>query len=383
MKNLMLAAAAAISLIVTDGNVHAEEIQLPQTLGITAYPAETGSFAQAVAMGLAVGQKYGASIRVIPANTDPARLAPMVTGRTQFAMTGSDAIYAQEGVFNFADRSAWGPQAIGMLLMNVPDGGVGLAVAPTLNGKTPDALRGMRVAYVAPSPSLRLVTEAYLTFGGLTWDDVEKVEFSGFSQSIEAFIAGEVDAVVSGTDSGSSTRIAAGPRGLGWLVTPAEDTESWARVKDKLPWFSPRRVTFGNGIPEGDGMDFAVARYPVIMTRMDQDEAVVYSMARALIETYPAYKDSALGGEGWSVDRQDMQYFLPWHAGVVPVWQEMGLWNDRLAADQAVKVLRQQVLAAAWADVNARTIADDDAFQDAWMTARRDALKAAGLKSYF
>ena len=37
------------------------------------------------------------------------------------------------------------------------------------------ALKGMRVAWVKGSPALNVNNQAYLAFGGLTWDDVEKV----------------------------------------------------------------------------------------------------------------------------------------------------------------------------------------------------------------
>lgn len=380
MKTRFLAVAAAAAIATA---VHAEEgLKLPPTIGMATFPAETGGFAQIVAIGLAVGEAYGSDIRVIPANTDPARLAPMIGGRIDFAVTGQDSIYAQEGVFTFADRSTWGPQKVAMVMMNVSDGGVGLAVAPEIGADRPRDLKGKRVAYISPSPAMIMVAQTYLAFDGLTWDDVIPVEYSGFSQALDGFVNGEVDATISASDSGSSARLQASPRGLDWIETPEADAENWARLSELYPWMTHKKVTFGNGVPE-QGLDFVVARYPTIMTRLDNDEDFIYNFVRAMVAQFPQYKDSAPGADGWAIERQDLDYFLPWHPGAVKAWREFGLWNDELEAAQARKLQRQEVLAEAWAEIMSRDIEDDTDFVDAWMAARRDALEKAGFRSYF
>ena len=60
-------------------------------------------------------------------------------------------------------------------------GKLGQAIAVTKSSgiETYEDLRGRRVAYIKGSPALNVNTEAYLAYAGLTWDDVEAVEFGG------------------------------------------------------------------------------------------------------------------------------------------------------------------------------------------------------------
>ena len=45
--------------------------------------------------------------------------------------------------------------------------------------------------------------EAYLAYGGLTWDDVERVDFGGFGASWTGLIEGQTDAAFASTNSGN------------------------------------------------------------------------------------------------------------------------------------------------------------------------------------
>lgn len=97
-----------------------EEIALSGTVSWTAYPAGTSGYNQAVAIGNVLRQKNNTSLRVIPADTDIARLVPVAQNRVDFAASGGGSYYGQEGVFDFANPSA-GPQALRLVAMNVSD----------------------------------------------------------------------------------------------------------------------------------------------------------------------------------------------------------------------------------------------------------------------
>jgi ABC-type nitrate/sulfonate/bicarbonate transport system substrate-binding protein len=69
-----------------------------------------------------------------------------------------------------------------------------LGVADDLGIKTYADLRGKRVPYVRGAPALNVTTEAFLACGGLTWDDVERVDFPGYSAMWTGVVNGQVDA---------------------------------------------------------------------------------------------------------------------------------------------------------------------------------------------
>ena len=62
------------------------------------------------------------------------------------------------------------------------DSNQALGVANDLGIKSYADLRGKRVPYVRGAPALNVTTEAFLACGGLTWDDVERVDFPAITR---------------------------------------------------------------------------------------------------------------------------------------------------------------------------------------------------------
>lgn len=71
---------------------------------------------------------------------------------------------------------------------------------------------------------------------------------------------------------------------------------------------------------------------------------------------------------------------IPYHDGAIRYWKERGLWKPEHQTHNDRLVARQKVLADAWKSVQASGIADEKAFEQAWMKARVDALKKAGFE---
>ena len=84
-------------------NLRSEVIDLPRTIAWSAYPTGTGGYSQAVAIGSILQRDYGVNLRVVPGRNDVSRLATLRAGRVHFSAGGSEAVYAQEGILNFAD----------------------------------------------------------------------------------------------------------------------------------------------------------------------------------------------------------------------------------------------------------------------------------------
>ena len=356
-------------------------LELPKQLAWTAYDTGSAGYNQAVAIGAALQNAAGTSLRVLPGKNDVSRTEPLRQGRVEFSATGvGGSFMAQEGVFEFGAEN-WGPQKVRVLLAN-NGGTVGLAVgvAGDAGVETYADLRGKRVAWIAGAPALNVNVGAYLAYGGLTWDDVERVDFGGFGDSWKGLTNGQVDAAFASTNSGLAYEAAAGPRGLMWPPVDPNDAEGIARMRDIAPFFAPMTATVGAAIDGGPGAPTAGYAYPVLTAMDTQDEDLVYNMTKAMVELFPQYDGAAPGIGGWAVDKQDFQWVVPYHEGAVRYFKEIGVWTDEAQAHNDNLVARQEALAAAWAELKAEGPAD---WESAWVEKRMGALAAGGFAQVF
>lgn len=359
----------------------AADIELPRQLSWTAYDTGTGGFNQAVAIGGELQKAAGTSLRVLPGKSDIARTEPLRQRRVEFSATGiGGSFMAQEGVFEFAAKN-WGPQPIRVVLANAGgDIGLTLGVAGDAGIESTADLRGKRMAWIAGAPGLNLNVEAYLAHAGLTWDDVERVEFGGYGASWTGLIEGQVDGVFSATNSGPAYEAAAGPRGLKWVPIDPADEEGFKRMTDVAPFFAMTHVTLGATIDGTEGYQGATYAYPVLTTMADADNALVYNMTKAMVELFPEYDGKAPGISGWAIEKQDFTWVVPYHDGAVEYFKEIGVWSDEAQARNDELVERQEVLKAAWEKLVAE---DPEDWNAAWEEARRKALEDAGQQVVF
>ncbi len=378
------AARLAISLLAGSafGLAAAQTVQppagLPSTLAWSAYDVGSGGYNQAVAIGNALKQKYGVNLRVLPGKNDVSRTLPAREGQVQFAANGVGGSYlSQEGVFEFGAK-AWGPQPIRGLLLNNSDQVLTVIAAKDSGIKTAADLKGKRVAWVIGSPSLNQNITAILAFANLTWDDVKKVEFGGFGAAMDGVINGQADAAFSSSISGKAYQLAKSPRGIVYPVIAHKDKAGWARMNATAPFFFPFMGAEGADLDKDNKVESASYPYPILMTYEKQDANSVYAMTKAMVDTFPDYKDAAPGNAGWAVERQNFSWVIPYHEGAIRYWKEKGLWKPENQAHNDKLIARQKVLADAWKATVAANHPDDK-FEKSWMTARADALKKAGF----
>lgn len=362
--------AAAVLMAAVALPAAAQEAQLPTRLAMTTYDVGSSGYAQAVALGKAISDGYGISLRVLPATSDVARLLPVQQGRVDFALIGSEAYNAFEGTEAFAEPGL-GPQNIALLAGANSSNCFTLALQGDTDIASAKDLRGKRVGWVVSSPALQANVAAFLAFGGLTWGDVEKVEVASFGASWDAFLNGQVDAITSLTTTTFATQAAASPVGLSWLELPGADTAGWNRLREEKPQFSPRKATVGPGLSEDAPIECAGFPYPVIVTYADKDEDVVYNATKALQEQFDSYADAESGLRGFAGDLQDFQWVVPYHPGAVRYWKEAGLWSDEADAHNQRLVAQQAALSAAWDALPEAERADG------WAAAREAALAQA------
>ncbi len=358
------------------------DIKLPPTLVWTAYDVGSSGYAQAVGIGSILKNSLGINLRVLPGKNDVSRLAPLRENTAQFTATGSDNVYAQEAVFTFGEKE-WGPQPVRLLMQAFADGAaVALATAADANIKTLKDVKGKRVAWIRGAPALNQAVTCMLAFANLTWDDVIKVEFGGHGPAIDGLVNNEVDALNNATFSALNQKVAASPRGIFFPPVPHNDIEGWKRLNAVVPWYEKQIATEGVGIKK-EGQEMAQVAYPVLVCYDRIPEPVAYNMIKAMHVFHDDYKASAPGATGWAMSRQKHSKFVPYHAGAVRYYKEIGAWPAGQDAVQAATLARQKALIGAWAAFVKSAPPDKDAFREGWVKARTAALNAGGMAVVF
>lgn len=377
MKVLIGALTCALAL--TTG-AKAQDIELPRQLSWTAYDTGSAGYNQSVAIGAALQNATGTNLRVLPGKNDISRTEPLRRGRVDFSCAGIGLLLAQEGVYEFGEEN-WGPQRIRALIANSGGGNnQSVGVAADAGIETYADLEGKRVAWVVGAPALNVNVEAYLAYAGLTWDDVEKVEFGGYGASWTGFIEGQVDAAFGSTNSGPIYEAAASPRGIAWPIIDPDNKEGIERMLAVAPYYTLNVATVGANIDGGGSYQGATYAYPVLIAMAEQDADLAYNMTKAMVELFDQYEGKAPAIDGWALENQDFTWVVPYHDGAIRYFEERGVWTDEATQHNEMLIARQDALAAAW---EALTEEDPDDFEVAWAERRRQALQDGDFEVYF
>lgn len=373
-----LAIATALLPIASVGV--ANDVQLPPSMAWTAFGTGAGSHAQMVSLANTLNNEYGTTVRIVPADTTVARVLPLRTGQIDICGCGGSMPHIFEGMTDFA-APEWGPQPLRVILAATQDSALTLAVAGDQNAQTPSDLRGKRIAYIQGSDAMNILSEAYLAYGGLTWDDVVQVPVSGYKAAFDAILSGRADAAPTVSTSGLAQRVAASPRGLSWLSLDPENAQAWERFNDVLPAMQPHKMKIGAGLTNGEAVDSSGQPFPGLVAMASFDADTAYNLVKALTESYEDYADAVPGNEGFALGRRNLQWAVPLHEGAVRYYREIGQWTPQMQAHQERLLERESVLATAWAELKASNPPEDrDAFRAEWAQVRAKALRAAGFK---
>jgi TRAP transporter TAXI family solute receptor len=293
----------------------------------------------------------------------------------QFSANGVATYFGQEGVFQFAGKT-WGPMPLRIVLASHGDSNQALGVAADQGIETYADLRGKRVPYVRGAPALNVTTEAFLACGGLTWDDVERVDFPGYNAMWTGIVNGQVDAAYATTVSGPTRKLEASPRGIFWPPAPHNDAGCWQRMAKVVPFMQQHMATRGAGISVENPHEGATYPYPILIALAQQDEQIVHDLAKAIHLHYDDYKNADPGSIGWAMERQNFRWVVPFHAGSIRYLKSIGVWTEQDQSHNDSLIRRQVVLAAAWQQQQAE---NPDDYEEAWMRRRAAALTTAGF----
>ena len=344
---------------------------LPKNISTTAYGTTSAGYAAMVAVGNAIADD-GYKLRVLPAKNDVSRMTPLMRGKVEFSAMGVGSFQAQEGVLDFGKKQ-WGPQPARLLLMGWSDTNNALpATAKDANIMKSSDLKGKRIAWIVGGPALNQNMQAWLAHGGMTWDDVTKVEVPGWKASIQGIIDGNIDAAIASTNSSMLFQVASSPRGLRFFEAPSEEKDAWKRLRAEAPWLVPHVATSGVGLSEEVKHVGGTFGYPVFITYDRMSDQAAYEMVKLMHDRYGKYKDAHASAKGFALDRQVFQWILPFHAGAIKLFKEEGKWSAEDQAHNDSLLARQDVLKKTW-DASGK-----GADYATWMKARYEALTAAG-----
>jgi len=380
IANIALAAALAAPA----ASFAAENIDLPRTLSSTAYGSGSAGHAQMVSIGNLLKNEYGTSLRIIPGENDVSRMTLLRSGRVPLCSCGIAAYFAQEGVLMFGDER-WGPQKLRVITTAVADVGMGMVVAGDVGVKEPADLKGLRVASIRGGDAQNLGAESVLAFGGLTWDDVERVEFPGYIKTLEGIVNNQVDAAFVMTVTSTTHQIASSSRGIQWPYMDPEETEAWERAQAVAPYMQSHKVTVAAGdISAENPWHGSSYPYPVLLGTDELDYDIASSMIRVFVEDFDKYKDAAPGNIGYALSEQNLKWIIPFHEAVVDYYKEIGIWTEDHQKHQDQLLERERVLHAAWDEYrSAHSDLEGERFAQGWQTARSEALSKAGFAPIF
>lgn len=384
MTSTLLRTSASIAVMALSvGSAAAADVKLPASISWTAYGTTSSGYAQSIGLGKMLKEKYNVDLRIIPGKNDVSRMVPLKAGQSPLCACGIASYFAQEGVLMFAAKD-WGPMQLYDLFNNIGRNGQQAMTAADAGIKTAADLKGKRVTWVKGAPALNQNMTGMLAFGGLTWNDVKKVEVPGWKQSIEAVINGQADSAWGSTISSAYAQLAASPRGIYFPPLPHSDKAAWARAKAVTPWWAPSMVTAmikgakDSPLPH-QGSNYP---YPIFVAVPSTSDAVAYGLTKAVMENYESFKENGPGMDGYQLSNQNFAYIFPYHPAAIRYYKEKGLWTAAHDKHNAAVVKRQGVLAAAWKAMIAKNVADDQ-FSAEWLKARAAALKKAGMAVVF
>lgn len=316
---------------------------MPDQMVWSTYGTGTSTYADLAAVANSVSSNEDTAIRIITSDTAIGRVTPVRQGSADMARTGDEYIFAFEGDYDFATED-WGPQDVRVIW--APTAPHGLLVRADSGIETIEDLRGRNFPRITANPSVNNKLEAFLAYGGLTWDDVNQVEVS-YSEQPGTLQDGQLDVLFQQVYGSSLFELESAVE-VSWISLEDQSPERVDAVAEVAPSVEIGEFTGAPGQAEGEsdyGMWYAVP----LMTYADYDEESAYATVRAVNDAYEQYSGSTITTPMWSPDfAQIAPRQVPFHDGAVRYLEEEGLWTEEAEARNAELLERGEALRAGW-----------------------------------
>jgi hypothetical protein len=180
-------------------------------------------------------------------------------------------------------------------------------------------LKGKRLSVGAPRSGTELNARAILAAAGLSYDDLGKVEYLPFAESVELIKNRQLDATLQSAGLGvASIRDLATSVEIVVVEVPADIV-----AKVGSPYLS---ATIPAGTYQGQDADVATAAVPnFLVTRADLSDDLVYAMTKAVYDNLDALVAAHAAAKGISLDKAAADLPIPLHPGAERYFREKGL----------------------------------------------------------
>lgn len=347
------------------------KVKAPDIIKLATYDIGATAYTMYGFLGEAMGETFKTKLRALPIGTDIARMIPAKNKQVEFCGQGGDVYFAAEGLDRYADKN-WGPQALRVVWLARQPGLVGIVRGDSGIKKSAD-LKGKKVPWI-PGSVFNTFHEGLLAFGNLTWNDVQKVQVSGFGAMLKALVDGKIDVAMAAITVPPAYELQASPSGVGYIELPAADKAGWERLNKVLPALSPYKAKFGPDVSDKKPVECSSYPYPATVAYDFLSDDMAYFMTKAINETYPMMaKKSDLMKRFWTLEENLALYEnskgLVFHPGSVRYLKEIGAWKSKWDQLQEKRIARQKGLKDLWnktiAEAKTKGIKDED-FPQFW-----------------
>jgi len=287
-------------------------------------------------------------IRNLPSTTEVARCYLGRIGDVDVILENNAiGLLLQNGLENFSTIE-WGPQPISYVYVT-PNTGMVLATRGDSGIKGYEDLPGRTIAKYPAGPVNDLNTAALLAFGGISYDDMETVDFAGPTPAYKAVIEGRLDVCFMNVASAAAHELMSMPMGGVFLPTPLDNEEGWKRVKEICPAFFPYESKWVAGQDEPRGV--MSCGYPTFMAWLNVEEDRVYDFLKVLDESREAWQAKEIELKdytmeiNWEIWEGDL---LPMHPGAIKYYKEIGQWTDEREEMNQERLEIQSKLKSLW-----------------------------------
>jgi hypothetical protein len=184
--------------------------------------------------------------------------------------------------------------------------------------KTLADLKGKRVSVGAPKSGTEINARAILGAAGLSYDDLGKVEYLPFAESVELMKNRQLDATLQSAGLGvASIRDLASAVPITVVEVPAADVE-----KIGLPYVA---VTIPAGTYTGQDADVQTAGVQnFLVTRADLSDDLVYAMTKSMFDHLDQMAAAHAAAKGIKLDDAAKNSPVPLHPGAERFYKEKG-----------------------------------------------------------
>jgi TRAP transporter TAXI family solute receptor len=236
------------------------------------------------------------------------------SGKGEVAFTLGDSLAA--AVVGSADAGFKGPldnvQTIGAIYPNF----VQIVASQESGIKSLADLKGKRVSVGAPKSGTELNARAILAAAGMSYDDLSKVEYLDFAQSVELMKNRQLDATLQSAGLGvASIRDLATSVPIVVVAVPAEVAQKMGE-----PFFA---ATIPANTYEGQSAEVATVAVPnFLVTRGDLSAELVYKITAAIYDNVEELKAAHAAAKGISLEKAAKGSPAPLHPGAVKYFTE-------------------------------------------------------------